>query len=465
MSNSSKSFLLSLPVIALFTLACATIQINVQINVGLTSTPTPDITYDFLTQSVPLQTPSVTSVPLTVTFTPTLEPMQRLQPGQPVQIGDLIMLSDTTGWGIEPWGHILHTIDGGRTWQDVTPPQNSYYRRGGFFANDPNFAWAISTTDTEIKSWQTSTAGGFWEAGKPIDLRNIDAGRCGILRLNNPSVRELYFLDSVKGWLVVSTSIDAIKSGPIKSAGGFVSMLFATTDAGSNWILKNLGTNDCSTSHGPEGLRSVFFWTPNDGWGGFFQDKFSYYPYNQERYVGGWDIYETQDAGQSWESVRVPEPPGFLEEVAKKENANENATCGIIQFTPFSDQVFGMQMRCFIPNTAFNYYYLTFNNGLDWNVWKATESEEFVVDAYADNKTTGWRFVTSEPGGLSQIQQTIDRGVTWTTIKKVSWNYGRFDFVDELVGWAIVTTGSDTLLLRTTNGGRTWKPLVPLVGS
>jgi hypothetical protein len=140
MPNSSKSFLLSLPVIALFILACATIQINVQINVGLTSTPTPDITYDFLTQSVPLQTPSVTSVPLTLTFTPTLEPMQRLQPGQPVQIGDLIMLSDTTGWGIEPWGHILHTIDGGRTWQDVTPPQNSYYRRGGFFANEPQSA-------------------------------------------------------------------------------------------------------------------------------------------------------------------------------------------------------------------------------------------------------------------------------------------------------------------------------------
>jgi hypothetical protein len=79
-----------------------------------------------------------------------------------------------------------------------------------------------------------------------------------------------------------------------------VSMLFSTADAGIHWELKYLSTRDCSTSEGPEGLWSVLFRTPHEGWAGFFQNKFGYYPYNQERYVGGWDLYRTTDEGISW---------------------------------------------------------------------------------------------------------------------------------------------------------------------
>jgi hypothetical protein len=108
--------------------------------------------------------------------------------------------------------------------------------------------------------------------------------------------------------------------------------------------------------------------------------------------------------------VNLPEPPGFLEETRKTENAQEDATCGILQIVPLTHDVFGMQMRCFIsPNHAFHYYYLTFNNGLDWTVWPSEGSEEFVVDPYRENKTTGWRFLRSTSGGLSEIQQTVDR--------------------------------------------------------
>jgi len=86
-----------------------------------------------------------------------------------------------------------------------------------------------------------------------------------------------------------------------------------------------------------------------------------------------------------------------------------------------------------------------------------------VVDPYHDYKATGWRFVQSATGGLSEIQQTVDRGHTWSTIKKVAWDTAGFDFIDEQIGWAIVTAGTNTMLLHTTDGGRSWEILTPLV--
>ena len=293
--------------IALSILACSTVQINIQINTQPTSTPSPNAPLTFPAQTA-LHTPSPIIPSPTVTFTPTSEPMPRLAPGQTVEITDLIMLADTTGWGFEPGGHILHTLNGGRTWNDVTPPQLSYYTKKTFYSSDPGSAWAVSVKSTELTSWQTANAGRSWEPGETIHLERIDTGKCGPLHMENPVVNQLYFLDSIKGWMVVTASAS--------EHAYTVSMLFATTDAGTHWELKNLATRDCSLSDGPDGLSSVLFWGPNEGWGGFFQHKFGYYPYNQARYIGGWDIYRTHNAGESWEPKKLPEPPGFLEEAA-----------------------------------------------------------------------------------------------------------------------------------------------------
>lgn len=96
-------------------------------------------------------------------------------------------------------------------------------------------------------------------------------------------------------------------------------------------------------------------------------------------------------------------------------------------------------------------------------MWKAAETEEIVVDLYAANKTVGWRFVPSTPNRLSEIQRTVDRGMTWDTIKRVAWQYARFDFVNEQVGWAMITSGTNALLLKTVDGGKTWEHLVPFI--
>ena len=104
-------------VATLITLACRTIQINVQVNIGLTPTATSSITNP--TSSSILQTPTITDIPLTSTVTSTPEMMPRLMSGQPVDIQDLFMLGETTGWAIGAdtsilnTKHILHTLDEG----------------------------------------------------------------------------------------------------------------------------------------------------------------------------------------------------------------------------------------------------------------------------------------------------------------------------------------------------------------
>jgi len=114
-------------------LACKTVQINVQVNIGLTSTATAGTIDQTMTSTAISETPSFAVVSPTGTFTPSPEPIPRLAPGQPISITSMNMFGSTTGWGFESSGHILHTLDGGRTWSDVTPPQSS----GTFYAEDP----------------------------------------------------------------------------------------------------------------------------------------------------------------------------------------------------------------------------------------------------------------------------------------------------------------------------------------
>ncbi len=122
----------------------------------------------------------------TPTFSPTFT---ALPPGQGRLPDSLHMMDETTGWGIEEgsWdakhrGHILHTQDGGATWQDVTPPQGAYQDRG-FFALDGRSAWAspfgeiCKQTDdggfacrppTQTYVWSTRDGGQTWSASQPI---------------------------------------------------------------------------------------------------------------------------------------------------------------------------------------------------------------------------------------------------------------------------------------------------------
>jgi hypothetical protein len=83
--------------------------------------------------------------------------------------------------------------------------------------------------------------------------------------------------------------------------------------------------------------------------------------------------------------------------------------------------------------------------------WPAYDTPFFL-----DNRS-GWRVDSS------QLQHTADGGAHWTKIAVVNWPHSQFSFVDEETGWAVVQNGEIFVLLKTTDGGKTWHEIKPTV--
>jgi photosystem II stability/assembly factor-like uncharacterized protein len=72
-------------------------------------------------------------------------------------------------------------------------------------------------------------------------------------------------------------------------------------------------------------------------------------------------------------------------------------------------------------------------------------------------------FDSSSGFALSRtIASTSDGGESWTRIKMVNWD-GQFSFVDPTTGWAVARDQGQIALVATSDGGRTWQELHPMV--
>jgi photosystem II stability/assembly factor-like uncharacterized protein len=68
----------------------------------------------------------------------------------------------------------------------------------------------------------------------------------------------------------------------------------------------------------------------------------------------------------------------------------------------------------------------------------------------------------------SKVLFTHDGGQSWTALSTVNWS-GTLDFVDSQTGWVIATSGNNasgnsaSVLVKSTNGGKSWKELKPKI--
>jgi photosystem II stability/assembly factor-like uncharacterized protein len=53
--------------------------------------------------------------------------------------------------------------------------------------------------------------------------------------------------------------------------------------------------------------------------------------------------------------------------------------------------------------------------------------------------------------------------LNWVTLKTVAWEGVQLDFVSEQEGWAVVSTGSESALVHTMDGGETWEEIKPVI--
>jgi hypothetical protein len=117
------------------------------------------------------------------------------------------------------------------------------------------------------------------------------------------------------------------------------------------------------------------------------------------------------------------------------------------------------------------YHYYILNEDGEIRIWPNVVSMDF------DDERVGWRLVDLQ-NGFFRLEVTVDAGETWRSIKTVAWT-GKIEFVNADEGWVIAREPAirgvptyqhvpdlfrEAILLHTTDGGRTWQEIHPVMG-
>jgi hypothetical protein len=205
-------------------------------------------------------------------------------------------------------GHILHTLDGSRSWQDVTPPEpgpleaQNYKQAAGYFL-DAVTGWVVfySSGYTAYPSqpdgvWRTGDGGLTWELSR---FWQTNSDLLGGTTIREP---EFTFIDPQHSWLLLETHI---------AMGSYADALYQTVDGGQSWQLltvethfpNNGGINFIDLQHG---------WAPA-------HFPFGIYP--------PMELMRTEDGGLTWESITLPFPDGAYSDT---ETTVDYSVCRVI---------------------------------------------------------------------------------------------------------------------------------------
>jgi serine/threonine protein kinase/photosystem II stability/assembly factor-like uncharacterized protein len=397
-----------------------------------TSTPTPTETG--------MPTPTETSTP-----TPTSTPIT----GPVAKITAFNMVDLQTGWAewVDPFGvaaNLLHTMDGGGTWQDVTPP-GGYPIGSRFFVLDGQHAWAALRGVTTGQSgqagavWRTVDGGLSWQVSAPVQPHMQ-----GYNVLPDFSPQALYFLDEQYGWLVVS--IDHNMSQDVLA-------ILATTDGGRTW---EQVADKFSMGQSPEGTQGydnmpchvsgIAFTDPQKGYlaGDCLGPAGDY----------GFTILDTGDGGHNWLAAFTN--PVNLPQALQAAMSEGRSVCGAtgVENTPAGILV---QHTCVVQESSgqSNYYYLSLlpKGSNAWIGW-AGETASFA------SLSEGYSLGQMMKDGKRSLSATTDGGRTWQTVRSTTWQQARLDFPVPGQGFALVLKWGnqtyDSALVRTEDGGSNW---------
>jgi photosystem II stability/assembly factor-like uncharacterized protein len=416
-----------------------------------TNTLKPIATNTLQPTHTPTSTPSRTVSPSpTPTFanpflTPEVFPTLAL--GQAITLTKLHMVNEVIGWGMDDAEHILRTTDGGKTWRDVSPPEDNFDLG---FALDEDHAWAVpiwklrvdekgyiqGTSTTHI--WRTSDGGLSWQVSEQFSLERY-FNKSSPYKVSS-FIAKIQFIDDQIGWLLMDVDVESYMT--------YGWQLFNTKDGGMTWM-----RIIDSEQGGPPILFSIVFSDGDTGWSAGSD-------------VGRTGVYKnwnltigmTPDGGQNWITVPIPEPDHLPEAFDHYE-----MDCGSRDIFLISGESFGVLSICEIFDNKnfphYSFYSLTQDGGKTFYTWPLNNYFPGSVDFI--NNHTGWQIVESPDGGYT-LEHTEDSGQTWKTLQPLTW-YGSLDFVNENIGWAIAFNGDIKSLFFTQDGGNTWFEMKPIV--
>lgn len=407
---------------------------------GSPATPVP-----IPTQVVPLPTlPLPTETPPAAT-----QPAPTQVSGQPVSILEIHMIDAANGWAIGETipgtlQHVLATADGGQTWEDVSPADQS--SKGGATATavlaaygGVDLAWVIYFTPIPASSsdslfvWKTTDRGQTWQAGNPLSTVDLT------MEFFLPG--EMVFSDPQNGWLMAHLGAGMNHD--------YIA-LYRTVDSGINWER----VQDPSTA-GNEGALPMV--CPKTGLT-FVDAQTGWTAGNCNGVMPGLFLYQTTDGGVSWSEAELPAPPERPTLLS-----TEEGSCGTLP-PVFADEQNGvLPVSCLLPGGGIErWLYRTSDGGATWTPDSAPAPAPYGQVDMAGSDTGFLLGSTSAApsDGQRSLYTSPDGGQTWQPVlADVPWN-GTIDFVDGQHGWA-VARGDAYRLLRTTDGGKTWEDLRP----
>lgn len=362
-------------------------------------------------------------------------PLSALKTGKKISITRVEMTDNSRGWGIGTQNdgddHILYTRDGGKTWQDISPPVSKpdgvqELQAWGHF-EDQDTAWVIYAGNEPPPVgpklvWKTTNSGQEWQPSNPLPLTGQEP-------FFEPE--EFSFVNQNQGWLLVH--VDAGMSHDY-------SHLYHTADGGLSW------------ERIVDPYRDVLQGLENTGMA-FASESFGWVTKNNLGVLPGTFLEQTTDGGRQWENIFLPPPQDFNWE-------EEPAPCKTFQpvFTSPQTGLVLVQCRVFNQNSGesnqqntVNYVYATSDRGESWQYNKLPSP---VNDLEFVDLQTGFA------AGMN-IFQTTNGGQDWELIKTVTWQ-GQLSFVNQNVGWAVARKGEDSALVKSLNGGNTWQLIEPL---
>jgi len=374
------------------------------------------------------------SPPASAAPAPALTPTAGVAPAVLPAIRAARLVTPTVGWALTDRDLRL-TTTGGTTWVTVTPPGVPAARILGAAFLDAAHGWTVVAGNPD----RTQRTG--------LDLlRSADGGRswrqaslAGPDRLYTAAPGEaatIDFLDAQHGWIAIR-----LASGSNFSLG----RLFQTTDGGATWQQRTTPIGD-----------PVRFVTPSDGWaaGG----------------PGGGHLYVSHDGGRSWQASTVAAPSAFAESaVAYSLPTFSDPQTGVLPVTFAGDDATP-------PGLGF---YQTRDGGGSWTLAQVIALDgRLGVGVAARTAVLGpAAWLVARPGA-SRLTATADGGRSTHEVASAGLppNIADLTFADAADGWARVadsecpgapqvTKGgcqsTPIPLLRTSDGGRTWVPLVP----
>ncbi len=428
---------------------------------------------------------------LSPTVAPTLGPHLSYTPGiavpaGPIALGSaysgttLRMFTPLRGWAVGPPGNatsnlhdaLLVTVDGGTHWRNVTPPGFSAETNRIHFFLDLGHAWVALTPSVTgrtrpppasvlITVFRTADGGASWQRmtipvsdGSPTQLDFVDAAHGWLLVQTSKGLAIYRTTDGGAHWSVISRQ-PALQQGQTQPAGPLGSDVGTVTNLGLSCRLETFG--------------GISFRDASTGWitglcTGPLATTF---------------LYVSHDAGKTWQAQAVPTfglkcPCPISSTLPRFTSGREGS---------FMVSASSLQTACeTVPtgsgcgSTAIPQEVLllvTGDGGRTWSVHGMPGVSGFGGDPTLIDGRTGWfaaailKPSATIPGETSfdRLYTTHDGGATWTPLATTgNFHGGSLDFVSPTTGWALSDLGQSTeTLLETTDGGRSWQQLRPIV--